>query len=110
MGMRKFKGNGVGFGFGIGCGFGIGTIFSPQIEYFESCKLPSDSETVSLGYGFGGAPIGIAGLGIGGGCGIGGAFLLLKIMKTIVDLIDRILCSMQLGLVGEWAWPLDQSI
>jgi hypothetical protein len=24
MGLRKFKGNGVGWGIGIGCGFGIG--------------------------------------------------------------------------------------
>lgn len=28
MGMRSFKGNGVGWGIGIGCGFGIGRYHS----------------------------------------------------------------------------------
>jgi hypothetical protein len=32
------------------------------------------------GYGFGGAPIGVAGLGAGGGCGVGGGCLLFNIV------------------------------
>jgi len=61
------------------------------MKYFLSIELTYESKMVPVGYGFGGAPIGIAGLGIGGGCGIGGALFLLEIMQMPVNVIERLL-------------------
>lgn len=47
MGVRKFSGNGAGLGVWLGCGFGVG-------------------------WGFGGTPLGVAGLSMGGMCGVVG--------------------------------------
>lgn len=79
MGLRRVKGASAGFGIGVGCGFGIGA--SAPVPA-SSPPLPPRRRPPPLtpahalaGWGFGGAPIGVAGLGVGGGCGVGGARL-----------------------------------
>lgn len=52
--------------------------------YCSSCHIDNSIQhcvyVFFSGYGFGGAPIGVAGLGAGGGCGVGGGCLLFDIV------------------------------
>lgn len=53
---------------------------------------------ICAGYGFGGAPIGIAGLGVGGGCGVGGKDCIFHFFGSIICAFSCIMCFFNLQL------------
>lgn len=99
MGVRKFQGKGAGLGLWLGCGFGAGAAAArsrsgcraaaaaaarllhlvlgsasprPPARLLSTAPtgLSSLAAAARAGWGFGGAPLGVAGLSAGGMCGV----------------------------------------
>lgn len=83
MGVRKFQGKGAGMGLWLGCGFGAGAErlarllqlratgrMGPAAAAMRHAFTLAPSKHPAAGWGFGGTPLGFAGLSAGGMCGV----------------------------------------